>query len=153
MTLEEVARAVDGEVVGDKNIVVTGISGIKEAKEGDLTFVANNKYAPLIKNTNASAIITSKDIKKASKPIIRTANPSLAFSKMVSMMAPNEVAHPIGIDSRAAIGKNVKLGKDVAIQPYVVIEDNAEIGDRTILYAGTYVGANTKIGSDCLPAL
>ena len=150
MTLEEVARAVDGEVIGDKNIVVTGICGIKEAKEGDLTFVANNKYAPLIKNTNASAIITSKDIKKANKPIIRTENPSLAFSKMISMMAPNEVAHPLGIDSRSAIGRNVKLGKDVAIQPYVVIEDNAQIGDRSILYAGTYIGANTKIGNDCL---
>lgn len=150
MTLEEVARAVNGEIVGDKNVVVTGVCGIKEAKEGDLTFLANNKYAPLIKNTRASAIITSKDIKKSSKPIIRTDNPSLAFAKMVSLMSPNDIPQPSGIDSRAAIGKNVKLGKDVAIQPYVVIEDNVEIGDRTIIYAGGYIGAKTKIGADCL---
>lgn len=150
MTLEEVARIVDGEVSGDKAVVVTGICGIKEAKEGDLTFVANSKYLPLIKNTRASAIITSKDVKKTAKPIIRTDNPSLAFAKMVSLMAPNEIAHPKGIDSRAVIGKNVKIGKDVAIQAYVVIEDNAQIGDRTIIYAGSYVGAGTKIGSDCL---
>lgn len=150
ITLEEVARMVDGEVVGDKTIVVTGISGIKEAKNGDLTFLANNKYAPLLKNTQASAILTSRDIKKSAKPIIRTENPSLAFAKMVSLMAPNEVRHPKGVDPRAVLGKNVRLGNDVALQPYVVVEDNAEIGDGTVIYAGTYVGANTKIGSNCL---
>jgi len=150
LTLEEVAKLVDGEVVGDKNIVVTGICGIKEAQEGDLTFVANNKYMPLIKNTKASAIITSKEIKKSNKAIIRTENPSLAFAKMVSFMSPQEVVHPKGIDPKAVIGKNVKLGKDVAIQPFVVIEDNAQIGDRTIIYAGTYVGIGSKIGNDCL---
>lgn len=150
MTLDEVARIVCGEVIGDKNTVVTGVCGIKEAKEGDLTFVANVKYLPLIKHTNASAIITSKDIKKQTKPIVRTENPSVAFSKMVSLMAPNEAAHPEGIDSRAVIGKNVKLGIGVAIQAFVVVEDNARIGERTIIYAGSYIGANTKIGSDCL---
>lgn len=150
MTLEEVARAVSGEVVGDKNIVITGISGIKEAKEGDLTFVANNKYISLMKNTRASAIITSKEIKKSNKPIIRTENPSLAFARMISLLSPDEISHPKGIDSRAAIGENVRLGKDVAIQPYVVIEDNAEIGDRTIIYAGSYIGAKTKLGNDCI---
>jgi len=150
MTLEEVARIVDGDVLGDKNIVITGICGIKEAKEGDLTFIANNKYLPLAKNTRASAIITSKDTKKINKPTIRTENPSLAFAKMVSLMAPNEVAHPKGIDARAVIGKNVKLGKDVAIQPFVVIEDNVQIGDRTIIYASSYVGTGAQIGSDCL---
>lgn len=150
MTLGEVAAIVDGEVVGDKGIYVTGICGIKEANEGDLTFVANNKYLPLMKHTRASAIITSKDVKKANKPIIRTDNPSLAFAKMVSLMAPNEAVHPKGVDSRAVIGKNVKLGRDVAVQAYVVIEDNVQIGDRTILYAGTYAGANTRIGSGCL---
>ena len=81
MSVEEVARIVNGEVIGDKNIVITGICGIKEAKEGDLAFVANNKYLPLIKNTAASAIITSRDVKKAAKTIIRAENPSLAFSK------------------------------------------------------------------------
>ena len=150
MTLQEVADIVDGEIVGDKNVVVTGICGIKEAKTGDLTFIANSKYMPLIKNTRASAIITSRDIEKSAKPIIRTDNPSLAFAKMVSKMVPNDVDHPKGIDERAVIDKSVKFGKDVAIQPYVVIEKNAQIGDGTIIYAGTYVGANTVIGANCL---
>ena len=149
-TLKEVASLIDGEIVGDENIVVTGICGIKEAKEGDLTFVANSRYLPLMGHTRASAIITSRDVKTASKTIIRTENPSLAFAKMVSLLAPNEVRRPKGIHPTAIIGDKVKIGKNVAIDPYVVIEDNVEIKDNTVLYAGVYVGHHTKIGKNCV---
>lgn len=149
-TLKEVASLIEGEIVGDENIVVTGISGIKEAKEGDLTFVANSRYLPLMGHTRASAIITSRDVKTASKTIIRTENPSLAFAKMVSLLAPNEVKRPKGIHPTAIIGDKVKIGKNVAIDPYAVIEDNVEIKDNTVLYAGVYVGHHTKIGKNCV---
>lgn len=149
-TLKEIARIVDGEIVGDDKTVVTGICGIKEAKEGDLTFVANSRYLSLMNHTKASAIITSKDVKKAPKPIIRTENPSMAFAKMVSLMAPNEIKKPKGIHRTAIIGEKVKIGRNVAIQPYVVVGDNVEIKDNTILYTGAYVGHHTKIGKDCV---
>jgi len=149
-TLKEVASIIDGEIVGDENIVVTGICGIKEAKEGDLTFIANSRYLPLMGHTKASAIITSRDVKVAQKTIIRTENPSLAFAKMVSLLAPNEVRRPKGIHPTAIIGDKVKIGKNVAIDPYVVLEDNVEIKDNTILYAGVYIGHHTKIGKDCI---
>ncbi len=149
-TLKEVASIIDGEIIGDENIVVTGICGIKEAKEGDLTFVANPRYLPLMGHTRASAIITSRDVKIAPKAIIRTENPSLAFAKMVSLLAPNDVRRPKGIHPTAIIGDKAKIGKNVAIEPYVVLEDNVEIKDNTVLYAGVYVGHHTKIGRDCV---
>lgn len=148
-TLKEIAMLVEGEIVGDEKTVVTGVCGIKEAKKGDLTFIANPRYLSLMNHTMASAIITSKDVKSAPKPIIRTENPSIAFAKMVSLLEPNEVKKPKGIHPTAVIGEKVKLGRNVAIQPYVVIEDNVEIKDNTILYAGVFVGHHTKIGKDC----
>lgn len=149
-TLGEIAQILNGEVVGDPNIIITGVCGIKEAVEGDLTFIANPKYLSLIKATKASAIITSKDVKQAPKPIICTDNPSLAFAKMVSLLAPNENCHPHGIHPQAVIGGNVKLGKNVAIQAFCVIEDEVVIGDDSIFYAGVYVGRHTKIGKNAL---
>lgn len=148
-TLTEIAAIVDGEIVGDEKTVVTGICGIKEAQKGDLTFIANSRYLSLMNHTKASAIITSRDVKPASKPIIRTENPSIAFAKMVSLMAPNEVKKPKGIHPTAVIGEKVRIGRNVAIQAYVVIEDNVEIKDDTILYAGAYVGHHAKIGKNC----
>jgi len=149
-TLKEIAQLIDGEVVGEEDVMITGISGIKEAGEGDLTFLANSKYLHLVDTTKATAIITSREIKKAPKPIIRTDNPSLAFARMVSLFAPNEQVHPLGIHPTAIVGKNVKLGRDVALQPYVVLDDDVEVGDRTVIYAGCYIGHHTKIKTDCL---
>lgn len=150
-TLKDIAQIVGGEVIGDDCTVITGVCGIKEAKEGDLTFVANPKYLPLIKYTKAAAIITSRDITSSPKPIIRTDNPSLAFAQMVSLMAPNEVNHPpAGIHPTAIIGKGVKLDDDIAIGPYVVIEDEVSVGDHTIISAGCYIGHHTIIGKGTL---
>lgn len=149
-TLKEIAKLIEGEVVGDENAIITGVSGIKEAEAGDLTFLANPKYLHLMNTTKATAIITSHEIKTAPKPIIRTDNPSLAFAKMVSFLAPNAQEHPSGIHPMAVIGQNVKLGRDVALQPYVVLDDDVEVGDRTVIYAGCYIGHHAKIGADCL---
>lgn len=149
-TLKEIAALIGGEVVGNGNTVITGVSGIKEASEGDITFVANPKYLHLIQETRASAVITSRDISGASKPIIRTDNPSLAFARLVSVILPSQIQHPKGIHPTAILGKDVVLGRDVALGPYAVIADNAVIGDKTIIYSGCFVGHDTKIGSNCL---
>lgn len=149
-TLKEIAELIGGEVIGDAGTVITGVAGIKEAREGDITFVANSKYLPLINETRASAVITSKDTSAAVRPIIRTENPSLAFAKIVSIISPCELKHPEGIHPSAILGRNVLLGAGAAIGPYTVIEDDVSIGDKTIIYANCYVGHNTRIGNNAL---
>jgi len=149
-TLREIAQLIDGEVVGNGNTVITGVCGIKEAQAGDITFLANPKYLPFIDKTLASAIITSREVKNASKPIIRTEDPSLAFARIVSSLMPSEARHPRGIHQSVILGKNVSLGPNTAIGAYVVIGDDTEIGDNTIIYPGCFIGHNTKIGNDTL---
>jgi len=149
-TLKEIAKLVDGKVIGNGDILITGASGIREATEGDITFLANSKYIPLMKKTRAAAIITSDDVQKTNKPLIVTENPSLAFAKIISMITPDDAGHPEGIDYTVVIGKNVTLGKDVAIGAYVVIGENVTIGDGSIIYAGCFIGHHTKIGSKTL---
>lgn len=149
-TLNEIAQLIDGVVVGDGNIEIVGVCGIKEAQKGEITFVANRKYIPLIEQTNASAIITTPDVKKSSKPLILTENPSLAFAKLLALIAPDESNNYKGVHPTAVIGKNVKIGKGVAIHPFVVVGDNSEIGDNTLLYAGVFIGHNAKIGNNSI---
>ena len=147
-TLKEIAELINGEVVGDEGIIITGIAGIKEAVEGDITFVANPKYLLLLKKTRASAVITSREVKNAPKPIVRTENPSVAFAKIVSLANPQTVKRLLGIHPTVILGKGVSLGKDVAIGAYTVIEDEVCIGNKTVIYAGCYVGEHCKIGED-----
>jgi len=149
-TLNEIAKLIGGRVIGNGDILITGVSGIKEAAEGEITFLANPKYSSLMDKTRAAAIVTSADAQKTTKPIILTENPSLAFAKIISMFMPDEVGHPKRIDYTVVLGRNVSLGRDVAIGPYTVIGDNVVIGDDTIIYAGCYIGHHTKIGAKTL---
>lgn len=149
-TLKEIAHLIDGEVIGDDAVLITGVSGIQEARPGDLTFLANPRYLPLLNKTAASAIVTSREIESATKPIIRTDNPSLAFAKIVSSLMPLHIKHPRGIHPSAVMGKDVSLGKNVSIGPYSVIEDHVCIGDNAIVYSGCFVGSDSQIGDDTL---
>lgn len=149
-TLGELAKILNGEVAGDASVTICGVSGIKEAKTGEIAFVANPKYLPLINKTSASAVITSLDVKKAAKPLIRTESPSLAFARAVSLFAANELKRPQGVHPTVVLGKDVKLGKDVAISAYCVIEDFVEIGQKSCLYPGVYISQYTKLGEDCI---
>ena len=149
-TLGELANLVNGELVGDPNVIITGISGIKEAKKGDITFLANPKYSCLMVTTKASAIITSRDVSDSDKPLLRTDNPSVAFTKVVDLAALDNTAHPKTVHPTAVISSKAKLGANVAVGAYTVIEDGVQIGDGTIIYGGCYVGHHAKIGKDCL---
>ncbi len=148
--LGEIADLVKGELVGSPETIITGISGIKEAKKGDITFLANPKYSGLIQTTKAAAIITSRGIVDSAKPLIKTDNPSVAFTKVVGLASPDGAKHPQGIHLSALIAKGAKLSKKVAIGAYSVIEDGASIGEGTIIYSGCYIGRNSKIGKNCL---
>ncbi|MFA5362462.1 MAG: UDP-3-O-(3-hydroxymyristoyl)glucosamine N-acyltransferase [Candidatus Omnitrophota bacterium] len=149
-TLKEIAKFIGGEVVGDGSVVITGVAGIQDAREGDLTFLSNPKYLPFLERTSASAVITSPEIQSSSKPLIRTDNPSLAFTKVVSLIIPQKVILPAGIHPTAVVGKDVRLGKGAALGAHVVVEDKAVIGDRTVIYANCYIGSETVIDSDCV---
>jgi len=150
-TLKEIAGIVGGQVHGDEDTVISGISGIKEAEEGDITFLANPKYLSFVQTTRASAIITGPDVEITAKPTIRTDNPSLAFTKLISWLSAGQIIpHPKGIHPTVIIAKTARIGKEVAIGPYAVIEEGVFVGDKTVIYAGCYIGPKTKIGRDCL---
>ncbi len=149
-TLSEIADLVGGSVVGDASLAITGLSGIKEAKAGDLTFLANPKYAPLLEKTQASAVLVAPGVDALKLSAIVVENPSLAFSKIAEIFLKSDTPSFEGIHPTAIVGKNVSLGKNVALGPYVVIEDNVVVGDNSVICALAFIGYETKIGEDCL---
>jgi len=152
VSLKEIASLVDGEIVGDEGIIITGVAGIKEATEGEITFVANPKYTSLMDSTNASAIIVAKDVENG-HTLLRTGDPYLAFTKVMELWANGNNGEPapsVGVHSTVVVGKNVKLGRRVSVQAYVVLEDEVEIGDDVIINSHVYVGRKTTIGNGTL---
>ncbi|MBN1872257.1 MAG: UDP-3-O-(3-hydroxymyristoyl)glucosamine N-acyltransferase [Candidatus Omnitrophica bacterium] len=147
-TVKDIALFIGGELIGDGDIEIRGVSGADEAKGGDITFIENPRFKEKALETNASCVITSFEVENANKPIIKCKNPSLALTKIIAEMFPYTQEHPKGIDSKAAIGKNVTMAKGVSIGAYAVIEDGVTIEEGSIIYPLVYVGKGTKIGEN-----
>ncbi len=149
-TLREIAALVKGELCGDPDIVIKGARGIREAAEGDVTFLSNRRYACLLKETKASVVLVPRDVAGAPRPVIRVKDPSLAFAQVVGLFAPAEIRHPKGIHKSAVIAKTARLARGVAVGACAVIEDGASVGERTVIYGGCHIGHDARIGKDCL---
>jgi UDP-3-O-[3-hydroxymyristoyl] glucosamine N-acyltransferase len=148
VTLETVAKAIDGEVIGDGSIEITGVAGIREAREGDLTFLANPRYEPYLEQTQASAVIVSNHHTGSGKALIRNANPYLAFLKAVCLFRGEEQAPEPGIHASAVIADGADVDPDAWIGPHVVVERGARVGPRAVIHAGSYLGADSSVGAD-----
>ncbi|MDD5132314.1 MAG: UDP-3-O-(3-hydroxymyristoyl)glucosamine N-acyltransferase [bacterium] len=148
-TLAELAALVGGKILGDPQLLIKGVAGIREAKQDEITFLSNPKYAKDLAKTSAGAIIVSPEVQIQNLAAIVCDNPYLAFAKILDVFYPLEQVIPAGIHASAVISSQVKLGTNVAIGPFVVVEEGATIGDGTIVYPGTYIGKGSKIGNYC----
>ncbi len=129
------------------------MSGIKEAKKGDIAFLANSRYSALVNETKASAVLVDGDFNTDAikdKSFIVVDNPSLRFTEIFDLMAPFQVEYDSVVNEKSFIGEGVELGKDIHIAPFAVVDKNCAIGDRTVIGAGTYVGQECRIGKNCL---
>ena len=147
--LKELAQWVDGTVIGDGEIEISGMAAIEEARDGEITFIADSKYLPNLSKTNASAVIASKEVTQADKPLLCVTNPQLAFAKILTLFSQRPY-QPKGIDPHAWISPTAKLGKDLTLYPFVYIGDRCLIADRVTLYPGVYVGEDSIIGEDSI---
>jgi UDP-3-O-[3-hydroxymyristoyl] glucosamine N-acyltransferase len=150
VTLDEIARSVGGAVIGDGSIEITGVAGIREAREGELTFLANPRYEPYLSKTRASAIIVAENHLDLGKPLIQNPNPYLAFLNAVRFFAGEGERPAPGIHPTAVVAADACVAPDASIGPLVVIGPAASVGARSAVHPGCVVGARARIGQDAL---
>jgi len=147
--LTDLADRIGARLVGDGERVVASIAPIEEAGPGQLTFLANPKYARFAKDSKATAIIAKEVVPGAQTAFLLSDNPYFAFACAMEAFHPPARPTP-GISDKAVVDPSARLGRDVAVAPFVVIQEGAEVGDRTALFPGVYVGKGVTIGPDCL---
>ncbi len=147
MTLGELALALDGEVVGDPSVEITNVAGIREARAGDLTFLANDRYAPYVGETLASAILV-----RAPRPDVVVnqlvhANPYLAYLRAVHLFRGEPVRPAPGVHESAILHETAHVGDGASVGPHVVIEAGASVGEGAVLMANVYLGHGARVGA------
>ncbi|HSA93947.1 MAG TPA: UDP-3-O-(3-hydroxymyristoyl)glucosamine N-acyltransferase [Terriglobales bacterium] len=124
---------------------ITGVAGIEDAGHGQITFVANPKYAAAARTTSASAIIVAEDFPALDKPTLRTKNPYLAFAHALELFYQPPRYAP-GTHPTAVVHPSARIGKNASIGPYVVIDSDVELGDDAVLLAHVVVYQGARIG-------
>ena len=147
---QQIAQLLDGEIVGNPNQIVTGLSKIEEGKSGTLSFLSNPKYEPYIYDTNASLVIVNKTFEptkalKGSCTLIKVKDAYACFAKLLAVYNEAIEKQP-GISKMASISKTATIGENVFIGDFVVIDNDSTIGDNTHIYANTVIAENVKIG-------
>ncbi len=150
ITLEDVAERIQGDLIGDGLVVISGISGIKEAKEGDITFIIDNSFKKYLKECKASAIILGKDINPdefREHNIITTKNPVLAYAKVAEIFHSN-ISKEKGISPSAFVSETAQISSDAVIYPHAYIGKESTIGEGTVIYPFVHIGDGVTIGKE-----
>jgi len=162
MKLHSIAETLGCRLTGDGELEISGVSGMEQAVPGQLTFLANPKYAHKVKHTRASAILISETHPEIA--CLVSENPYLDFARALALfyqpprpapgihrlayVAPTAVVgENASIGPFAAIGEHVRIGRNAVIHPHVVIYDHVEIGDDFLAHSHVSIRESCRIGN------
>ena len=151
MKLRALAEHLGCLLEGDGEVEIHRVAGLERAGQGDITFLANPKYAQHLHATKASAVILAPGVEAPglSAAVLRADHPYLAFAHAVGLLAETAPPAP-GVDPASAVAPDAALGAGVSVGPFVAVGAGAVVGARTVLYPGVVIGPGATVGEDCV---
>ena len=146
-SLKELADHLDGAVIGDENVLINGIASLDDAREGQITFLANPKYAAKVATTGASAVVLPPGAERHGRNAIEVKNPYLAFAKLLTLFYVHR-PRAMGVMAGAFLGGNVVMGEEVTISPGAYVADGVKLGNRVFIHPGVVLYGGVEVGDD-----
>jgi UDP-3-O-[3-hydroxymyristoyl] glucosamine N-acyltransferase len=143
----EIAKQLQGEVIGDAGAMLTGFAPANSAKPGDLTFAENEDFFARAEQSAATAIIADVRFNSAGKILIRVPNARIAFAKALALFFP-EQKFAAGIHPTAVIAASAQIDSTAHVGPHCTVGERVKIGANSVLQAGNFVGDDSKLGED-----
>ena len=148
MTANEIAQIVHGQIFGNPNDFITGISDVENATINDVSFVADMKYEKSISTTKAKILLTTKKYDcRSDITYVIVDKPRDCFVQLLDYFQDD---YDIEDGTNYYIHESVQIGKDSKISDFVYIAKNVKIGDNVIIYPHVFIGCNVNIGDDCI---
>ena len=147
MKLADLAHHLGATLTGDPAAKITGVAAIDTASPGDLTFVANPKYASQARTTRATAVLVDPTFIEIPVATLRIENPYLAFARAIELFYQSPTYAP-GIHPTAVIAPTAKIGANAHIGAYVVISDHVTLGDNAVLLPHVVLYPHVKAGDN-----
>jgi UDP-3-O-[3-hydroxymyristoyl] glucosamine N-acyltransferase len=147
----QIALLINGKVEGDANTSVESFGKIEEAKNGQLSFLANPKYEEYLYSTEASVIILSDsyELKQPVKAtLIRVADAYSAFAILLGKYQEIAQQQLTGVQDPVYISKTATYGQQVFIGAFSYLGDQVTVGNNSKIYPNVFLGNNVKVGDN-----
>ncbi len=170
LTSKNIALELEGELIGDSELVITAVCKIDAGYKNAISFLANSKYESFLETTSAELVLVFSDQvlpNRTDITFIKVKDPYTSFCIILGKYF-NPIVHPKGVSEKchvndnieiieglylgefSVIGKNVKMGKNLKIYPQAYVGDNCVLGDNTVIYSGVKLYSETKVGNNCI---
>ena len=161
MKLSQIAQALSSQLHGDGNLDITGVAGIEHAGPTQLTFLANLKYSPKVRKTQAAAILSTQphegiatlvsenpylDFARALALFYQPPKPAAGIHPLASIASTASIGEGASIGPYAVVGERVVMGRNAVLHPHVVLYEGVEIGDDFVAHSHVAVREFCRIG-------
>ena len=149
--LSEIADQLGGHIEGDGSVLIRRVAPLDQAAAGDLSFLANPRYARSLATTKASAVLVDGKAGPAAPGValVRVDHPYLAYARAVTLLWQPARPEP-GVHAGASVHPRAQVDPAATILPLAYVGADTVVGPRTILYPGAVVLERCRLGADCL---
>ncbi len=152
LTLGELAEKIGAVLRGPGTIEVDSCASLDEAVAGQVSFLANPRYADQLAGCGASAVIVN--VNQADQvtgvAALIADDPYLAFRHAMVELHGFRRQPEVGVSPAAHVDATAQIGECCTLRPGAYVAPHARIGDRVILYPHVYVGQGAVVGNDCI---
>ena len=148
---QQVALMIQGKVEGDATVEVTQFGKIEEAKQGEISFLANPKYEDYLYTTQASIVIINESLvlrEPVQSTLIRVPDAYSSFAQLLTAYQELMTQQLNGIQEQSFISTTAKLGEDVYVGHFTFVGEQSVIGKKTKIHPQVYIGNNVSIGEN-----
>ncbi|AWL28610.1 UDP-3-O-(3-hydroxymyristoyl)glucosamine N-acyltransferase [Acinetobacter defluvii] len=148
--LDELARLVQGELIGQSDLVLVGLSSLEQAQSQHISFVNGEKYLQEARASHAGALIVTATLKNQLNNhhnFIVVDNPYLAFAILTHHFEDKVLKR--GIEATAQIADSAIIADNAYIGHYVVIGENCVVGEDTVIQSHVQLDNHVEIGKAC----
>lgn len=152
---DELAKIVQGELIGKPDIILNTLAPIESGGEGALTFIRTQTFAKFWAESKCQAALVTKGVEVPDhnpdqRALIMVDDADIAVVRILEMIDPGVAKPEPGIHSSAYIDTEAQIDPSASIGPGCVVMGNARIGPASVLMANVYIGADAQVGAECL---
>jgi UDP-3-O-[3-hydroxymyristoyl] glucosamine N-acyltransferase len=148
-TTGELAAKVGARLVGPSDATITGLAAVHEARNGELTFISDRRYAAQWGKSAAAAAVVAEglDLAADSRPLLMVRDVEQAMIPLLTMFQPPDDLPEVGVHPSAVVHPTATLGRAVRVGPLVTIGAHVSLGDGVVLHPGVRLYAGVTIGA------